>query len=74
MSANVARVPDANPEDAYLHATLKRIDEIANEDVEMQASDLLAPSSTSPSVFASGTRVTGTQSAGGRHKHSFGPL
>lgn len=29
---------DSNPQDAHLHATLQRIDELANEDVEMQVS------------------------------------
>lgn len=31
-------VQDHNPQDAHLHATIQKIDELANEDVEMQVS------------------------------------
>lgn len=33
---------DFDPQDAHLHATLRRIDQLANEDVEMRVSFTLA--------------------------------
>jgi hypothetical protein len=41
LMKNIDVALDSDPDDVHLHATLKRIDQLANEDVEMQVNGIL---------------------------------